>query len=396
MGKRTTGGSRRQTGATLDEFLRARIRELIEDVLSEEVTEALGQPRRERGERCGYRHGTRRRHLTLSAGSVSITVPRARLMHPDGTHTEWRSGLLPRHRRMSHAAEPAVVHTYLAGGNTRRIRTALAPLLEGGPLSKSAVSRIVQSLQAAFDTWRTRSLTAEPMAYLYLDALYPRVRSAGRVIAMPVLVAVGVCPRGHKRLLALQTSGGETGAAWHDLMHDLAARGLATPRLIISDGNRGLKQALLQQWPDAPHQRCVIHKQRNVVSRAPKHVQASVRADFQTIIYATTKTAAIAARDHFVAAWRRRAPQAVASVLEAGDDLLTFHAFPATQHASLRSTNVIERLNEEFRRRIKTHAVCPTETSVLVLFYSLVANGAIRLKKISGWQDLPRLSTVAA
>jgi transposase-like protein len=391
MAKSTTARGRGQGGGTLDEFLRSRMRELIEEILQEEVQATIGHARHARGrDRRGYRHGTRPRQLTLTAGVVEITVPRARLMHPEGTATEWQSELLPRYRRLSRAVEQAVVSTYLAGANTRRIKLALQPLLGRSPLSKSAVSRLVQTLHGAFETWRTRSLAAERVSYVFLDALYPRVRCADRVSALPVLVAVGVTDRGDKRVLALQTSGAETGASWATLVDDLAGRGLPTPQLVISDGNRGLKHALLRVWPGVAHQRCVIHKQRNVVSRAPKHLQADVRRDFQAIVYAETRAAAETAHAHFLRVWRRRAPHAVTSLLEAGEDLLTFYAFPGSQHRSLRSTNVIERLNEEFRRRLKTQGVCPSEHSVLVLLYSLVASGAVRMKKISGWMDIAR------
>ena len=397
MGEGTTRRQRHQRSDTLEDFLRARVRELIEEVLQEEVTAAVGPPRSGRqATRRGYRHGTRARTLTLTAGTVEITVPRARLQHPDGGWSEWRSGLLPRYRRLSTAVEDAIVRTYLAGSNTRRIKGAFAPLLRGAPLSKSAVSRLVQRLQGAFDGWRTRDLSGTPMPYVFLDAIYPRVRCAGRVTPLPVLVAVGVSPSGDKVLLALQTSGVETGAAWGELVEDLVSRGLPPPQMVVSDGNRGLQQALRRQWPGVAHQRCVVHKQRNVVSAAPRHVQAAVRTDFQAIVYAPTLAAARAARERCVATWRRRAPRAVSSLQEVGDDLLTFFTQPASQHRSLRSTNVIERLNEEFRRRVKTQTACPSEASVLVLFYSLIASGTVRMKKIAGAIDLPRPTRRAA
>ena len=397
MRQSTTGSVPNQGGSTIDEFLRARVRELIEAVLQEEVTATIGSRRSAREPtRGGYRHGSRPRVLTLTAGTVAITVPRARLHHPDGSWTEWRSAVVPRYRRMSRAVEEAVVRTYLAGTNTRRIKAALAPLLGRGPLSKSAVSRLVQHLQTAFETWRTRDLGDTPIVYLYLDAVYPRVRCAGRVRCLPVLVALGITPSGDKIVLALQTSGAETGAAWTALVTDLANRGLRAPQLTISDGNRGVRQALTRVWPGTAHQRCVVHKQRNVVSAAPRHVQAAVRESYRRLVAAETLEAAQAARQRFVRAWRTRAPRAVASVLEAHDDLFTFHAFPVSQHRALRSTNVIERLHEEFRRRVKTQTACPSETAVLVLFYALIASGTVRMKKITGWVDLARPTRRAA
>jgi putative transposase len=397
MEESTTGKGRSQGARTIDEFLRARVRELIEEVLQEEVTATIGSARGGRPPaRRGYRHGSRPRSLTLTAGTVEITVPRARLQHPDGGWTEWQSDLLPRYRRLSRAVEEAVVRTYLAGTNTRRIKAALAPLLARGPLSKSAVSRLVQRLEGGFATWRTRDLSATPIGYVYLDAVYPRVRCAGRVRSLPVLVALGITTTGDKIVLALQTSGAETGVAWAELVTDLVNRGLRPPQLVISDGNRGVQQALTRLWPGIAHQRCVIHKQRNVVSAAPRHVQAAVRESFHAVVHADTLEAARTARDGFVRTWRKRAPRAVASLLEADEDLLTFHAFPVSQHRALRSTNVIERLNEEFRRRVKTQTACPSEASVLVLFYALVASGTVRLKKISGWIDLARPTRQAA
>jgi putative transposase len=397
MRQSITGSGVGQGATTLDDFLRARVRALIEEVLQEEVTATLGSGRSARpADRRGYRHGSRPRVLTLTAGTVEITVPRARLQHPDGRWTEWQSGLLPRYRRLSRAVEEAVIRTYLAGTNTRRIQAALAPLLGRSPLSKSAVSRIVQRLEGAYRTWRTRDLRGTPVVYLYLDAVYPRVRCAGRVTAVPVLVALGITPAGDKVLLAVQTSSGETAAGWTALVSDLADRGLRAPHLVISDGNRGLHHALVRVWPGLAHQRCVIHKQRNVVNAAPRHVQAAVRKSYQAIVYADTLARAQAAHDRFTRTWGRRAPRAVASLREAADDLLTFHAFPASQHRSLRSTNVIERLNGEFRRRVKTQTACPSEASVLLLFYALVASGTVRLNKLSGWVDLARPTRQAA
>lgn len=397
MRQSTTGPGPDQGRSTIDEFLRARVRDLIEAVLQEEVTATVGSPRSTRTPtRRGYRHGGRSRSLTVTAGSVAITVPRARLQHPDGTWTEWQSELLPRYRRMSRAVEDAVVRTYLAGTNTRRIKAALTPLLTHGPLSKSAVSRLVQRLEGAFETWRTRDLSTTAVVYVYLDAVYPRVRCAGRVRPLPVLVALGITPAGDKLVLALQTSGAETGAAWAELVTDLANRGLRAPQLVISDGNRGVRQALTRVWPGIAHQRCVVHKQRNVVSAAPRHVQAAVRESYQAVVHAETLDAARAEREVFVRTWGKRAPRAVASLLEAHDDLFAVHAFPHSQHRSLRSTNVIERLNEEFRRRVKTQTACPSEASVLVLFFALVASGTVRMKKISGWMDLARPTRRAA
>src|SRR2546421_5528507 len=145
----------------------------------------------------------------------------------------------------------AVVATYLAGGNTRRIRSALQPLLKAAPLSKSTVSRVVATLKNGLEAWRTRSLADLDVIYVYLDGFALRMRRAGKVVSVPVLGVIGVLPDGHKHLLALELCGGESFAAWKDCLDDLVARGLRAPVLAIIDGNPGLRRAVAEIWPRA-------------------------------------------------------------------------------------------------------------------------------------------------
>jgi transposase-like protein len=168
------------------------VREIIEMVLQEEVEAALGAPRSQRvAERAGYRHGSKPRRLTLRTGTVQLEVPRARLVEADGGEREWQSQLVPRYRRSSREVEQSVLGVYLSGSNTRRIRGALEPLLTGEALSKSAVSRLVLRLEESYRSWQQRDLVQEQIVYLYLDAIYPKVRSGGKVVSLPVLVALG-------------------------------------------------------------------------------------------------------------------------------------------------------------------------------------------------------------
>src|ERR1700746_1410188 len=176
----------------LEAAIRERVREIIEMVLQEEVEAALGAPRSQRvAERVGYRHGSKPRRLTLRTGTVQLEVPRARLAEADGGEREWQSQLVPRYRRSSREVEQSVLGVYLSGSNTRRIRGALEPLLTGAALSKSAVSRLVLGVEESYRSWQQRDLVQEQIVYLYLDAIYPKVRSGGRVISLPVLVALG-------------------------------------------------------------------------------------------------------------------------------------------------------------------------------------------------------------
>ena len=145
------------------------------------------------------------------------------------------------------------------------------------------------------------------------------------------------------------------------LLEDLAARHLGRPRLVISDGNAGLRSALERIWPGVAHQRCTVHKLRNLLAKAPEHAQEAVHEDYNRAVYAPDRAAAEKARDSFLTKWRKPCPSVTGSLEEAGEELLTFYGFPASQHKSLRTTNAIERLQEEFRRRIKTQASLPAE-----------------------------------
>jgi putative transposase len=311
-------------------------------------------------------------------------VPRATLFGA----TEWTSTILPRYHRRLRAVNEAIVATYLAGGNTRRIRGALQPLLKDAPLSKSAVSRVVATLKDGLEAWRTRSLADADAVYLYLDAFALRVRSAGKVVSVPVLGVVGVQSDGSKHLLALELCGAESAAAWKGCLDDLVARGLRAPMLCIIDGNPGLRRAVGEVWPRAAVQRCCVHKLRNLERKAPKHASAEIRDDFHRIVYATSADAARLAYAAFERTWAKRCPGVMTSLREGGDELLTFFRFPKEQWKTLRTTNVIERLHEEFRRRVKTQGSLPSEDAAVVLLFSLVASGQIKLRRIDGWRKI--------
>src|SRR6266446_6864214 len=347
--------------AALGELIHAQVRVAIETAVHEELAIALGAGRYERHDgRRGYRNGLKTRTLTGPTGPLALTLPRATLGAPS---REWCSTIVPRYQRRMREVNETVIATYLAGGNQRRIRGALRPLLKAAPLSKSAVSRIVATLKDGLTAWTARSLTEVDLVYLYLDAVCVRVRSAGKVASVPVLTAVAVLADGRKELLALELCGSESGDAWTDFVADLHARGLRAPLLAIIDGNPGLRLALSRTWPATAVQR---------------------REDFHRIVYAASADAGRAAYTTFERKWAKRSPGVVRSLHEGGAELLTFFTFPKAQWKTLRTTNVIERLNEEFRRRVKTQGSLPTEDAALILLFSLVASGQIKLRKIDG------------
>jgi transposase-like protein len=371
---------------SLSELIHQHVRVAIETAVHEELRATLAATPYERnGVRRGYRNGTKARTLTGPTGPVALTLPRATLF---AGAKEWASRIVPRYRRRMPEVNEAVIATYLAGGNTRRIRGALRPLLKAAPLSKSAVSRVVATLKDGLEAWRTRSLADLDVIFVYLDGFALRVRSAGKVVSVPVLGVVGVLPDGHKHLLALELCAGESFAAWKGCLDDLVARGLPAPLLAIIDGNAGLRRAVGLVWPRAAVQRCCVHKLRNLERKAPKHALAAIRDDFHRIVYAANTDTARIAYTAFERTWANRCPGVVTSLREGADELLTFFRFPKAQWKTLRTTNTIERLHEEFRRRVKTQGSLPNEDAALVLLFSLVASGQIKLRRIDGWQKI--------
>jgi len=381
----------------LSAALRSDLRERVERIIREELYAALGAGPYERTpERKGYLHSPRERTLTTAEGTRTITVPRGRLFTPGGGPEEWQSRLLPRYARRTREVDAALIGLYLSGTNTRRVKLALRPLLNGAPLSKSTVSRVVAGLKDQYETWRTRDLSGETLKVLYLDAAWLRVRLAKKIEKLPVATAVGVREDGTKVLLGLWTYASEGRAAWGGVLEDLTARGLKVPVVVVIDGSKGLRSALTECWPKVAVQRCTVHKLRNLEAHAPKRLHDELRQDYREIVYAEDERAARRAWLRFTTKWKKLCPAVVESLEEAGAELLTFYRFPESQWKGLRTTNIVERVIEEFRRRVKTQAILPSEDSALLLLYGLVASGQLRFRKLDGYQQLDQVVQVAA
>jgi transposase-like protein len=371
--------------------MRRRILEAIELVLEEELTGALGTGRYERGDaRRGYRNGHQTRRITTAVGAQTLAVPRGRIVDPEGSSREFRSDALPRYARRTREVDEAILGAYLAGANTRRIRKALAPLLGEEHLSKSAVSRVASRLKELFRRWSERDVSQERYAILFLDGFHLKVRMARRVVSVPVLAVLGVAEDGRKHLVALQLAASEAGSHWSSLIADLQRRGLEAPALILSDGHAGLRKAIAL-WPEAQVQRCTWHKRQNLVEHCPVHARSELKRDYDAIVRADDGLAARAAYQAFVTKWRSLCPGVARSLEEAGEQLLTFYAFPKAMWRALRTTNALENLNREFRRRTKTQASFSTEEAAVTLLYGLVAFGQIQLRKIDGHRHVSEL-----
>jgi putative transposase len=369
--------------------IRDRVRGFIEELLEQELTAALGRTRHERaeGEPAGYRNGTRERQLLGSFGPVELSVPRARMTAEGGGTQEWRSATLPRYARMTRQVEALIAGAYLSGTNTRRVKRALAALFKGA-VGKDVVSRTWRKVKTDWDIWNKRDLAEEDIVRLILDGTVVRVRLDRKATNISLLVVLGVRRDGQKVLLAVKNMGGESEAAWRGILDDLIARGLGTPEFLITDGGAGLERALAALWPDVPAQRCTVHKHRNLLAHAPDALHEEVSADYADMIYAETAKEVQAKRKAFLRKWRLRCPAVAASLEEAGDRLFAFLRLPPSQWKSARTTNAIERLHEEFKRRIKTQTVLPSAETAAMLFWALLASGQITMRKVNGWQTL--------
>lgn len=370
---------------SVEELVRAHVADFIEAIIEDEVTQVLERSRYSRGGQ-GYRNGHRERTLTTTFGEVAINVPRARLVTEQGAG-EFRSAVIPKGRRLTPNAEALIVSAYLCGVSTRKSQVALAQALGSG-VSKSTVSRCLQNLRPQWDAWQTRDLAGEGIERLILDGIVLSARVGDRRERMSILVALGVRADGMKVALAFKPMGAESKAAWQELLEDLAGRGVKSPQVVITDGSKGLEAALAEVWPFALVQRCTVHKERNLLAKAPERLHGDLKDDYAKMMYAETAEDALALRRAFLAKWRRLCPGVAKSLEEAGDRLFTFLRFPPGQWKSLRTTNAIERLQEEFRRRVKVQGMQPSAESACLLFWALLASGAVKMRKVDGFQTL--------
>jgi transposase-like protein len=376
----------------IEDRLRTNIRGTIEAVFDEELNGFLGRLRygRTAGAVKGYRHGNRDRQIIGTFGAETISVPRARIEDEAGRVSEWRSKALPRYQRLTKTAEALIASVYLAGTNTRRVKCALFALFKGA-VSKDVVSRAWRKVKGDWDAWCARSLADEDIIRLILDGTVIKTRLDKKATNISVLAAIGVRRDGQKVLLSIKNMGGESTAAWRQFLDDLDKRGLKRPEFVIVDGAPGLEAALVALWgDDLPIQRCTVHKHRNLLAHAPKHMHEELGNDYRDMIYADTAAEVETRRKAFVRKWRLKCRAVADSLEEAGDRLFTFTRLDPSQWKAARTTNAIERLNEEFRRRIKTQAVLPCAETVPMLLWALLASGQITMRKVDGWQTLDK------
>ncbi len=343
----------------------ARVREgvkaVLEEVLEEEMAEHLEAGYRElTPTRRGERNGHYTRNLVTPAGKIErLEVPRDR-------EGEFVTEVFERYKRMTGDVEEAILEMYLSGISTRKV-AGITEALSRVKVGKDAVSRIASRLQEEQKEWRERSLEEKEYPYLYLDATYLKVRWGARVTSLALLACVGVDEEGFREVLAVEVAGTEKGAAYAALLRGLLDRGLYGVRLVISDDHEGIKAAVAGELPGVEWQRCVVHFERNVLSHVPASEMSEVAEDLKAIFKVRREKTARALAEEFVELYGGRFAKAV-SVFEAGiEDALSYLSYPGSHHTRIRTTNMLERLFEEVKRRTRVVGVFPNEKSASTL-----------------------------
>ena len=343
----------------------ARVREgvkaVLEEVLQEEMSEHLDAGYRElTPTRRGERNGRYTRNLVTPAGKIErLEVPRER-------EGEFATEVFERYKRMTGDVEEAVLEMYLSGISVRKI-AGVTEALSRVKVGKDAVSRIVGRLEEEQRAWRERSFEEKEYPYLYLDATYLKVRWGASVTSMALLACVGVDEEGFREVLAVEVAGSEKGAAYASLLRGLLNRGLSGVKLVVSDDHEGIKAAVFDELPGVKWQRCVVHFERNVLAHVPASSTAEVAEDIKAIFKVRREKTALALAEEFIELYGKRFTKAV-SVFEAGiGDALSYLSFPGIHHARIRTTNMLERLFREVKRRTRVVGVFPSETSASTL-----------------------------
>ena len=347
------------------DFLRESLKVVTQLLMEAEVAQAVGAQKYERSEeRTNHRNGYRERVWETRVGRIDLRIPKLR----KGSYfPDW---LLEPRRLSEQALLNVVQEAYVQGISTRKVE-ALVQQLVLEKLDKSKVSRITQALEQEVDGFRSRALEGE-YPYVFLDALYPKVRLNHRVVSVALVIAVGIREDGRRVILGFATGAAETEAFWSDFLRSLVSRGLKGVQLVISDAHEGLRQAIAKVLYGTTWQRCRVHFMRNLLAHVPQKDKTQVAAWVRTIFAQSSLEAAQAqlskVRDELSPKW----PKAAALLEQAADDILAFMHFPEEHWRRLASNNLLERLNREIRRRTDVVQVFPDEGSLLRLVGALL------------------------
>lgn len=346
-----------------EDFLRSGLQALIQAALETEMTEAIGAEKGERSEtRLSYRSGYYGRSLITRVGTLELRVPQDRM-------GRFSTELFERYQRSEKALVGSLAEMYVQGVSTRKVK-AITEALCGHSFSASAISTINKSLDESLRAFAERRLH-ESYPYLILDARYERVREAGVIVSQAVLIAVAVDADGRRQILAVELANRESGSSWREFLLKLVERGLAGVEFVVSDDHPGLKRAIREVLPQAAWQRCYVHFLRNALDYVPRKVDDDCLQELRWI-YDRRELAEVQ-RDIAVwlAKWQAKYPKLCDWVEENIEETLTYYRLPREHHKHMKSTNMLERLNQELKRRTHVVRIFPDAESCLRLVRAL-------------------------
>ncbi|MCJ7670726.1 MAG: IS256 family transposase, partial [Acidimicrobiia bacterium] len=355
-----------RAGGDLD-VVRRSVELVLQALIDVEATEVIGaEPHERTSTRTNQRNGTRDRLLSTKAGDVELKIPKLRV-------GSFFPAVLERRRRIDRALFAVVMEAYVHGVSTRKVDDLVAALgLESG-ISKSEVSRICAELDTSLEAFRTRSLEHVEFPYMLLDATYVKARVAGRVVSRAVVVATGITRTGDREVLGVDVGDSEDGAFWTAFLRSLRARGLSGVQLVISDAHTGLVAAVEAVMIGAAWQRCRVHFMRNVLAKIPRASGEMVAAAIRTIFAQPDQAHVEAQFDEITSMLERQFPVVADMLQDARADLLAFASFPAVHWKKIWSTNPIERVHKEIKRRTNVVGIFPNDAALLRLVTAVIA-----------------------
>lgn len=345
------------------DLMKELVREALQSFLEGEMTEFLGAAPNERSEeRSGYRAGFYRRSWITRVGKIELSVPRDR-------SGQFSTELFERYQRSEKALFSVLAEMYVQGVSTRRVK-AVTEELCGHGFSASTVSAINKTLDGALTRFATRRLE-ETYSYLILDARYEKVREDGVIRSRAVMIAIGITTDGHRHILAVELANRESRSSWKDFLVGLKKRGLSGVTFVVSDHHEGLRQAIGELLPEALWQRCYVHYLRNALDHLPKTAEEACLKELQELYDRHTLKDAEESLSRWVDRWQTRYPRFCDWVQGSIGETFTFLTLPRAHHRSMKSSNVLERLNEEIKRRTRVVRIFPNSESCLRLVRAL-------------------------
>ena len=346
-------------------FLRGIVERVVQQLLEAEMTHHIGAAPYERTERrTGQRNGYKRRTLRTRVGTLDLLVPQDR----EGTFS---TRLFSRYQRNEKALVLALMEMYVEGVSTRKVKEVTEELC-GTSFSKSLVSELAGSLDSELSAWRDRRLEAEAYPYVFVDARYEKVRVDRKVVNQGVLVVSGVRDDGFREILGVELADTESEATYQELFRSLKRRGLSGVVLVVSDDHEGLKAAIARHFQGASHQRCQVHYARNLLGMVGSARRKELGADLRAIFAAPDRKQALTIASSVAEKWRKKGNEKVTEHIEEHiEECLSCLAFPESHRRRIRTTNGLERLNQEIKRRTRVVRIFPNKESCLRLVTAL-------------------------